>query len=474
MGEFRDNQKVFKDAWLRSKSIPVGEYWEIGFPGFGLRVSPTGRKTFILAARFPGKAGGRRALGPYPVLSLESAHIKAKRWLELVEQGKDPQDEEQRAREIEQRKRDTTFEAVAKDFIADKLAGERKGKDAEREINVDLMPIWRTKPISEITTEDVVEVIQRKKRKRLGKTVGQKTHSREVGGKTVARNLLALIKRFFSWVVARRVYGLLVSPATNLTAKDLIGDSAGVSREHILSRDELFAFWRATKRWAYPYGPGYRLLMLAALRLNEAVEISRAELDPAIRQRLENGEPGKQVAWRDIPDAQSVWTIPKARMKGREFGAKQARDHVVPMTDAIMQLLASIPRFKGQYLFSTTGGEKPVTFGSKVKAELDRRMLVVLRALARRRGEDPTKITLDFVNHDLRRTARSCFAELGVSDAVAETLLAHRRPGIVGVYDRYSYLPERRDALRKWAEYLDSLGKPVQGNVIPFNQFITA
>jgi len=78
------------------------------------------------------------------------------------------------------------------------------------------------------------------------------------------------------------------------------------------------------------------------------------------------------------------------------------------MTDDIMSLLATLPKFKGPHLLSLTSGEKPISFGTKIKAELDRRMLVRLQALARERGQDPAEAQLPhFVNHDLRRTVRS-------------------------------------------------------------------
>jgi len=69
--------------------------------------------------------------------------------------------------------------------------------------------------------------------------------------------------------------------------------------------------------------------------------------------------------------------------------------------------------------------------------------------------------------HDLRRTVRTKLPELGVSDVVAEAVLAHARPGIKGVYDLYSYLPEKRDALERWAVRLAAIVNPAPANVIP-------
>ena len=75
-----------------------------------------------------------------------------------------------------------------------------------------------------------------------------------------------------------------------------------------------------------------------------------------------------------------------------------------------------------------------------IKRDLDRRMLRTLKAMARRRGEDHHAVELpNWVNHDLRRTVRSGLSELRVPHDVAEAVLAHRPPGIVGTYDIHEY-----------------------------------
>ena len=82
--------------------------------------------------------------------------------------------------------------------------------------------------------------------------------------------------------------------ATTLRAARIVGDKK--SGDRILSDDELFAFERAAKRLRYPYGPAYQLLLRTGLRLNEVADAVWSEFDL----------PGKS------------WTIPAARMKGKE------------------------------------------------------------------------------------------------------------------------------------------------------------
>jgi hypothetical protein len=112
-------------------------------------------------------------------------------------------------------------------------------------------------------------------------------------------------------------------------------------------------------------------------------------------------------------------------MKGREG---KAIEHLVPLSSAAQEIIASLPRIKnGPFLFSFNAGKRPLKMSGPMKASLDKRMLRTLRALARRRGEDPHAVDLaHWQNHDLRprRTAgewRSMIAR-GVDPAVIESV----------------------------------------------------
>lgn len=399
-------------------------------PGFGIRVTDTGHRTFILRTRFPGSdKPSRREIGKVGDISLTDARDKARSWRELIRRGVDPAIQAQQDRAAELEKRQMTFEAVVGDFIREKLPSERKGKDAEREIRRDLLPKWASKAITEISDRDVSALI--------------KTKGRD--GKVGARNLLALIKRFFRWACAQPEYGLTTSPCANMRATDLLGDMPRAAAR-ILSDDELFALWRAASRLPYPAGPAYQLLVLTALRLNEAVDAS----------------------WPEFNTKDRIWVIPEDRMKGRNSGKKQARAHAVPLTDDILSVLKVLPRWNvGRYLFSTTAGESPAWIGTKIKQRLDKRMLLTLRAVARQRGENPAYATLPhFVNHDIRRTVRSHLSRLKITEEAREAILAHARPGIKGTYDHYDYLDEKREALQLWSARLREIVTSKPGNVM--------
>jgi integrase len=287
------------------------------------------------------------------------------------------------------------------------------------------MPQWGRRPVTDITDLDILNVVKAKRQTAPAQ----------------ARNLLGIAKRLFAWAVDQRCYGLKTSPAVELKPTRIVGEK--VSGDRILNDDELFALWRAAQRTPYPHGPVYQILVLTALRLNEAADAS----------------------WPEFEMLKRLWTIPAARMKGKNG---KARSHVVPVTDDILAILEKLPRFrKGERLFSTTFGATPVWMTDKVKKRIDERMLRTLRALARRRGYDPAKVMLPpWKNHDIRRTIRSGLSRLKITEEAREAVLAHVRPGINGTYDHHDYLDEKREALELWAARLRTVTEPAPANVI--------
>jgi integrase len=415
-------------AFINALKTPPGTrqvFYDTDPPCFALRTSGTA-KSYIIYVRLPGcKAPTRLALGDASKLSLAAARAKAREWLNLIEQGKDPRIVAQQALLAQQRAQRTTFIAVAEDFIADKLPSERNGKRVECDIRRDLLPLWSGKPITEISDLDVLALVRAKKA-----TPAQ------------ARSLLGLAKRLFGWAIDQRSYGLTINPCANLRASKLVGEKAHSDR--VLTDDEIFALWRCSGRIGYPYGAIYRLLLLTGLRLNEVADARWTELDIAKRE----------------------WTIPAARMKGR---TGHARPHMVPLTDDIMDIVGNLPRFtRGNFLFSSTSGASSVWMSSQLKARVDVRLRRTLRALARSRGDDlmGREILPAWKNHDIRRSVRTQLSRLKIPEEVREAVLAHVRPGIAKVYDLHDYADEKREALRLWAARLHGIIAPQSANVV--------
>lgn len=130
----------------------------------------------------------------------------------------------------------------------------------------------------------------------------------------------------------------------------------------------------------------------------------------------------------------ALWTIPAPRMKG---GAA----HEVPLSGLALEIIKSLPRFAGPYVFTTTGGERPVSGFSKAKARLD----------AGAPGMAPWRM------HDLRRTVRTGLGALPIPSHVCELVIAHAQPGLHKVYDLHSYRDEKQRALDLWAARLSEI-----------------
>jgi integrase len=420
-------------------------------PGLLVRVTETGKRTFMLQTRFPGShQPTRRAIGEYGAISLDKARQQARDWLELIRKGIDPQIQKERERLATQRHRENTFAAIVEEYLKRHVIGpkpdkprQRKGREVERAFERVFIPLWGNRSITDVTRHDIIKLIEGVRDHGTAGALasyGIRFDGEKTPAPAQARNLLTYLKTFFSWAIERDAYGLEASACDHISPRRIIGKK--LSGDRTLDDDEILAFWRATGRMGYPYGQLYRVLLLNGLRLNEAADAS----------------------WTEFDLKKKTWTIPAERMKAKN---DEARPHVVPITADTAAILESLPDFKkGEYLFSTTFGTKPVWVGDKIKKRLDARMLRTLRALARVRGEKPAKVKLRaWVNHDLRRTLRSRLSELRVDADVAEAILAHVKPGIRGVYDRYELLEEKSHALELWANHVKAITRSIPKDI---------
>jgi integrase len=157
-----------------------------------------------------------------------------------------------------------------------------------------------------------------------------------------------------------------------------------------------------------------------------------------------------EARWSEFDLVKKQWAIPRERMKADAA-------HVVPLTDEVMAILKSLPRFqRGEYLFSTTFGKSAVNGFSKAKVALDKAMAAELGV---------AKVE-PFVIHDIRRTMRTGLSALPVPDLVRELVIGHAKPGLHKVYDQHAYLNEKRQALELWAGRLRDIVQPPPANVV--------
>jgi integrase len=396
--------------------------WDTEVPNFGLRVTDTGKISFIVMRRVEGKLLRRvvaqhRCGAEYTEGLLTQARKDALEAIHDMSQGVDPKQKRALARAAELatqervekervERKANSFESVAEDFIKRHVLAKDKGKlklksgtEVAAAIRRELIPTWGDKPIGEIGRRDVVKLLE--------KVVDEDRPY-------IAHHLSAYLSKFFNWAIVRDVYGLNATPITRGMAAMVIG--AKKPRQRILNDAELVEIWQAAGETPYPFGLFIRMLLVTGQRLREVANATWAEID------LDG----------------ALWTIPPARMKGDAA-------HLVPLSPLSLDILRSLPRGRrGAHVFTTTDGRAPISGFSKAKAQFDRRLPGM-----------PA-----WVFHDLRRTVRTRLSGLPVPDRVAELVIAHARPGLHKVYDQHGYLEEKRRALDLWAAALLSIVEP--------------
>jgi integrase len=302
----------------------------------------------------------------------------------------------------EQQRRATTFAALAEAFLSRPVAAKQRTADEIRKtVGRYLLPRWGSRAASSITRADAITMVEALDR---------------ASGPYAAAKALALASSIFRHAMTRE--RVASNPCALIKIADLVGEMP--PRQRVLSAAEIVLLWRATEG-SYPAGPFARLLLLTAVRRGEAAYMTWSELD------LDN----------------SLWVIPAHRTKSGTL-------HEVPLSGMAVDLLASLPHFAGgNFVFSTTGGRSGIRSFGLCKNAIDARATALI----------------NWRFHDLRRTARTNLASLGVAPFIAELILGHQQKGVHKVYDVYRYQAEKREALERWAHKVRDIVEPPPENV---------
>jgi integrase len=420
------HKMVLTDRFLKSIK-PTGVrwgVWDAGMPGMAVRIGAGGKLSFNAVRRLnPGDRNPQWVhLGVYPVMTLAEAREAARQTINGLIAGQLPARRAAARAAAARAAEASTFGAVAEAFTRAYLPG-LKPKSAgayEADLRDKFIPALGDKPVGEIRRRDIIELIENVK---------------EQSGPGAAANALSRLCKIMGWALARDISGFETNPAAGITAKDLIGKTK--SRDRLLTDAELAAVWAATPAAGEPFSTIYRLLLLTGLRREEIAAARWADLD-----------------------------FDAATLTVQAEDAKNGEAMLVPLPRRAVELFAATPRFAGPYIFGIgTGGHRPAGNFSRGKSRLDAAIVA---------GGTPVA---SFVIHDFRRAVRSGLGRLGVPAVVAELCLGHRQPGIVGVYDRHSYLNEKRDALQRWQTHLLTVvgeTPPASDNVVPLRASASA
>ncbi len=404
-------------------------------PGFGLRVAESGAKIFIVQYN-RGRRTKRLMIGRYGAVTAAEARKKALEVIGQIQSGTDPLAERESARAAALAAKAEEERAAAARHVADAFTVSvlldtwkavqlkdrsenyrREGPRAVRHLLGGLVDA----PASFLTAAAVQLIVDQRIRTAPVQVINARAYGRAAWGWAMKRNLVA-VNPFADVVIERRVK----------------------SRDRVLSDVELAEAWRAAGAQPFPFGPMIRLLILTLQR--------RAEV--------------AGIRWSEISNDLSVWTIPAAR-------AKNNRAHVVHLAAPAKKILQEAlgreeaaraeAELKGYEIIEsdlifTTTRVTPSSGLSKARRALN------VRITKERNNSDTgaRRSPADWKFHDFRRTGVSKMAELSIPPHVADRVLNHVTgsiQGVAAVYQRFEFLPERKNALNVWAAHVLALAK---------------
>lgn len=390
------------DRGVASGKNEPGDYLDTLTPGMALRVRQSGHKAFVFRARFPSnpKVFTRRTIAEVGEMTLEEAREEARRWMSLIKRGIDPQIEIARqrasaeaARQDLAKKRANNFKAVAEAFVREHVATHARSKESAALIEKVFVSRWAETPIADLTLADIKQVVRSYAKRNPGASYKAYSH----------------IRRLLNWAVEEGEFGLARSPLRDTSPKAVIGIDR-IERQEVLKDQDLSKVWNAAVSMGAPFGALIQFLILTGQRLREAANMT----------------------WDEVDMGQKLWTIPASRMKSRQV-------QEVPLAPMALALLKEL-RGKTGFVFTTTGGKRPISGFSKYKARLD---LVS--------GVSGWRI------HDLRRTMRTNISSLPVEEKVRELVIAHGKKGLSRVYDQHEYRDEKARCFRLWEGKLQGI-----------------
>jgi len=428
------------------------ELWDKLLPGFGLRITANGTRTYFVMSRVNG-AQVRRTVGKAPPPSVtrdaqlaegefwpHEAREKARQMLSDFARGIDPEAAEKDAR-LAELPAAPTFKAVADKYLADTLQGGgatlASRSELERKLAVDLKA-WHDRPIVEIKARDIRELIREKAQ----------------ASPVAANRLVSFIKRVFRWAASQDYIDADPAAAIDKPGKE-------APRDRYLGEDEIRLVWAACDTIGDPMGRLVKLCLLTGQRRGELAGLRRSELGK-LTYKTRDPETNKEVVTEG-----DAWLLPAVRTKRRV-------PHTVPLSPMALKLITDAPKLTDEdekpfdhVLATGARGDQAISGWSKYKRTLDD---LIGKQIAKEADQkyDAKKHALPAWHlHDLRATAATFMeTRLDVPTRVVSRILNHAEGdgrSMTARYVRHSWDAEAAGALNRWA---DEVARIVGANVV--------
>lgn len=381
--------------------------------GLHLLINPDGSKYWRLKYLLHGKEK-RIGLGVYPDVSLAEARKQASEERRKLKDGNDPAAERKAAKASRDKEPTNTFEPIAREWHT-KVAltqAETTHKKRLRFLEVDVFPFIGNRPITELASPDLLAVIHR---------------IEDRGAMDIARRVHNICGRIFRYAVGK---GLATrDPSRDIELKDILPPEDVKHHASVTEPKAAGDLLRAIDGFTGAF------TTRCALRLAPLVFVRPGEL--------------RHAEWSEFDFEKCEWRIPAGKMKMKE-------QHIVPLAVQSVSILREIQPVtgNGRYVFpSERTTQRPMSENT-------------INGALRRLGFTKEEMT----GHGFRSMASTLLHELGFPHAVIEAQLAHgERNKVSAAYNYAKYLPERKEMMRFWAEYLGSLA--AGGKVIAFKKF---
>jgi integrase len=275
-------------ATIKTKKIV--DYFDAKTRGLAIRIAPTGVKSWSVMFTVPGtEKRARLSLGTYPATSLARARMRAIEARGHVEQGVDPRTLRAPATMVAD-SGPVTIAMLAKIYLVKHAAKIKTGRELERRLRGDVLPIIGSVKLAELHRRDAHRVLDR---------------IIERGAASSAKKTFADLRAMVRWAVARG--DLDHDPLAGLKPP-----TTSKSRERFLDVEEIAALWPA---WPNVFPAAMTLALKLALstgqRIGEVCGMTLEELDLA----------------------KAVWNLPPER-------TKNGSAHSVPLNDMALDLIA--------------------------------------------------------------------------------------------------------------------------------------
>lgn len=412
-------------AWI-AKAEPVAK---ADGGGLTFTLSKSGTASWVLRYRYLGKSK-ERTLGNYPDMSLADARDEAARLRLEIDKGVDVAASKQA--EIAQARRNASrmsFADLAEEWYRQEIipASKHHGRVIGM-LRLHIIPRIGKIPAEDVTELDVDRVLREIREGPSRKVLEADGNRIKSGGApTVANDALRYMRRIFSFGKTRKL--VPHNPAIEFRLKDAGGTEK--HRDRVLSDDELRVLFKAMSS-----SESFGRLNEITVRLLLMFGVRKMELLAA--------------RWSEFDLDAAVWHLPEDRTK-----TERAID--IPLSDQALSMLRELQVFacKSEFVFPARRRTPQRRFDHVSQDTIN----VALK--------DLNHGIKHFTVHDLRRTARTILASLGISSEIAERVLNHALKGVEARYNHHDYFNERKAALQRLADYIDGITADRPDNVVP-------